>query len=108
MKAVNSNDEIMLITATGIIIRTGLDQLRSIGRNTQGVRLIKLREGDKLVAAAKIAIEPDEEEKKTTEAKSEKKTSSSKKASGKSSTSSKGKSKAKPKKKTKKRTKKKK
>ena len=57
MKAVHHSDEIMLITAHGIIIRTGLDQLRSIGRNTQGVRLIKLKSGDKLVAAEKIATE---------------------------------------------------
>jgi len=57
MKAVSGNDEIMLITAHGIIIRTGLDQLRSIGRNTQGVRLIKLKPGDKLVAVAKIVSE---------------------------------------------------
>ena len=57
MKAVSGTDEIMLITAKGIIIRTGLDQLRSIGRNTQGVRLIKLKAGDKLVAAAKIACD---------------------------------------------------
>ncbi len=57
MKAVSGNDEIMLITAHGIIIRTGLDQLRSIGRNTQGVRLIKLRTDDKLVAVAKIVQE---------------------------------------------------
>ena len=47
----------MLITAGGMIIRTGLDEIRSIGRNTQGVRLIKLKEGDKLVAAEKIAAE---------------------------------------------------
>jgi DNA gyrase subunit A len=59
LKAVQFADELMLITANGIIIRTGLDQIRPIGRNTQGVRLIKLREGDKLVAAAKIA--PEEE-----------------------------------------------
>ena len=46
-----------MITANGIIIRTGLDEIRSIGRNTQGVRLIKLKEGDKLVAVEKIAPE---------------------------------------------------
>jgi len=46
-----------MITANGIIIRTGLDQIRSIGRNTQGVRLINLKAGDKLVAAEKIASE---------------------------------------------------
>jgi DNA gyrase subunit A len=47
----------MMITANGIIIRTGLDQIRSIGRNTQGVRLIKLKAGDKLVAVEKIVSE---------------------------------------------------
>ena len=57
LKAVQYLDELMMITANGIIIRTGLDQIRSIGRNTQGVRLIKLRAGDKLVAAAKIVLE---------------------------------------------------
>jgi DNA gyrase subunit A len=60
LQSVSAADEIMLITANGIIIRTGLDQLRSIGRNTQGVRLIKLRSGDKLVAAAKIVTEQDD------------------------------------------------
>jgi len=54
LKAVQNEDELMMITANGIIIRTGLEQVRSIGRNTQGVRLIKLKAGDKLVAAEKI------------------------------------------------------
>jgi len=57
LKAVQSGDDLMLITANGMIIRTGLDEIRSIGRNTQGVRLIKLKSGDKLVAAEKIAAE---------------------------------------------------
>ncbi len=57
LKAVQYKDELMMITAHGIIIRTGLDEIRSIGRNTQGVRLIKLKPGDKLVAAARIAPE---------------------------------------------------
>jgi DNA gyrase subunit A len=60
LKSVQYNDELMLITAKGIIIRTGLDQIRSIGRNTQGVRLIKLKDGDKLVAAEKIVNENDD------------------------------------------------
>jgi DNA gyrase subunit A len=47
----------MMITANGIIIRTGLEQIRTIGRNTQGVRLIKLGSGDKLVAVEKIVVE---------------------------------------------------
>jgi len=63
LKAVRSEDDLMIITAKGIIIRTGLDQIRSIGRNTQGVRLINLKEGDKLVAAEKIVAEEDAKEK---------------------------------------------
>ena len=57
LKAVQNSDDLMMITAKGIIIRTGMDQIRSIGRNTQGVRLIKLKVGDKLVAAEKISYE---------------------------------------------------
>jgi len=57
LKAIHNKDDLMMITATGMIIRTGLDQIRSIGRNTQGVRLIKLKPGDKLVAAEKILAE---------------------------------------------------
>jgi len=58
LKAVQNKDDLMMITANGMIIRTGLDQIRSIGRNTQGVRLIKLKASDKLVAAEKIVTEP--------------------------------------------------
>jgi DNA gyrase subunit A len=57
LQAVQSKDDLMMITGNGMIIRTGLDQIRSIGRNTQGVRLINLKAGDKLVAAEKIASE---------------------------------------------------
>jgi DNA gyrase subunit A len=57
LKAVHDRDELMMITANGMIIRTGLDQVRTIGRATQGVRLIKLKPGDKLVAAEKIVTE---------------------------------------------------
>jgi len=57
LKAVNPNDDLMLISSKGILIRTGLDQLRDIGRNTQGVKLIRLDGGDKLVAVARVAKE---------------------------------------------------
>jgi len=57
LMAVADKDDLMMITAGGIIIRTGLEQVRAIGRNTQGVRLIKLGDGDKLVAAEKIITE---------------------------------------------------
>jgi DNA gyrase subunit A len=55
LKTVRDEDDLMMITANGRIIRTGLEEVREIGRNTQGVRLIKLKEGDKLVAVEKIA-----------------------------------------------------
>ena len=61
LKAVKEDDELMMITANGIIIRTGLDDVREISRNTQGVRLIKISAGDKLVAAAKIVAEEEGE-----------------------------------------------
>ncbi len=57
LEAVQNKDDLMLITANGMVIRTGLDEIRSIGRNTQGVRLIKLKGGDKLVAAEKVVSE---------------------------------------------------
>jgi len=57
LKAVRRADELMMITARGIVIRMGLKQVRQIGRNTQGIRLMKLAEGDKFVAAEKIVAE---------------------------------------------------
>jgi DNA gyrase subunit A len=57
LKTVHDDDELMLITANGMIIRTGLEQVRDIGRNTAGVRMITLNEGDKLVAAARLVTD---------------------------------------------------
>ncbi|MCK4426353.1 MAG: DNA gyrase subunit A, partial [Deltaproteobacteria bacterium] len=57
---VNGHDEVMLIGAGGNIIRIGVQDVRTIGRSTQGVRLIRIREGDHLAAVAKLA-EQDEE-----------------------------------------------
>ena len=61
IKAVKEGDELMMITANGMIVRTGLDDVRSIGRNTAGVRLISLKAGDLLVAAERLVVEEDEE-----------------------------------------------
>jgi len=61
LRAVCDDDELMLISANGIIIRTGLDEVRAIGRNTAGVRMIKLKDGDTLVAAARLVKEEGEE-----------------------------------------------
>jgi len=57
--AVHDDDELMLITAKGMTLRTDLSTVRQIGRATQGVRLIRLNDGDKVVAVAKIAKEED-------------------------------------------------
>jgi DNA gyrase subunit A len=57
MKLVSADDEVMLITEKGILIRTRVSEIRETGRGAQGVRLIKLDEGDKLVAMAKIDAE---------------------------------------------------
>jgi DNA gyrase subunit A len=54
MKLVSESDEVMLITEKGILIRTKVAEIRQTGRDAQGVRLIKLDDGDKLVAMAKI------------------------------------------------------
>ena len=61
IKTVKDDDDIMIITAKGIIIRTGLNELREIGRNTQGVRLIKLDTDDKVVAVERVVKEEKDE-----------------------------------------------
>ncbi|WP_018875456.1 MULTISPECIES: DNA gyrase subunit A [unclassified Thioalkalivibrio] len=49
------DDEVMLITNGGTLVRTPVDQIPLIGRNTQGVRLIRLDEGENLVELARVA-----------------------------------------------------
>ena len=66
MLAVRDDDEIMIIASSGMMLRTDLSAVREIGRATQGVRLIRLKEGDKVVAVAKIARENGEEAGSTT------------------------------------------
>ena len=55
---VTDDDEVMLTTAGGIIIRTRVGDISLIGRNTQGVRLIRVEEGDSVRSLAKL---PEEE-----------------------------------------------
>ncbi|MBN2567058.1 DNA gyrase subunit A [Candidatus Woesearchaeota archaeon] len=52
---VAETDELMFISKDGIIIRTASKDISTIGRNTQGVRLMKLASGDRVVGAAKVA-----------------------------------------------------
>ena len=48
-------DELMLISDLGTLVRTGADEVSLLGRNTQGVRLIALRDGERLNSIARIA-----------------------------------------------------
>ena len=57
INSVSSENQIMMITKNGITIRMSVSQISVIGRATQGVRLIKLHENDKLVSVAKIIKE---------------------------------------------------
>jgi len=60
-KLVNDEDEIMLITTGGVLIRTRVKEIRELGRATQGVTLINLGEGEKLSGIEKI-VETDDED----------------------------------------------
>ncbi|MFN7138906.1 MAG: DNA gyrase C-terminal beta-propeller domain-containing protein, partial [Limisphaerales bacterium] len=59
---VHDNDEIMLITVGGQMVRTFVKDIREAGRNTQGVKLIDLDEGDKLQAIAPVISEDKDDE----------------------------------------------
>jgi DNA gyrase subunit A len=57
IKGVTDNDDLMIINKSGIIIRMSVSDLRIIGRATQGVRLIKINEGDAIAAVTKVDVE---------------------------------------------------
>jgi DNA gyrase subunit A len=57
---VNKEDELMLITTGGVLIRTRVSEIREMSRSTQGVTLINLGEGEKLAGLGKV-VERDEE-----------------------------------------------
>jgi DNA gyrase subunit A len=58
---VADSDDLMIINKSGIAIRTPVDDISVIGRNTQGVRLINLRDGDAISSVTKIKHEEGEE-----------------------------------------------
>ena len=55
IKTVHETDEIMLTTETGIIIRTQVKTIRAQGRNTQGVRIMKVQPGGRVVGIARLS-----------------------------------------------------
>jgi len=58
---VSPEDEVMLITSTGTMIRTPVTDISTMSRNTQGVRLIRLDEGDRLVGISRVEPMPGDE-----------------------------------------------
>ena len=51
---VSSDDEVMIITHEGIIIRTGVEDISTMGRATKGVRVMKMSSGDRVVSTTKV------------------------------------------------------
>jgi DNA gyrase subunit A len=60
MMEVTDNEELMIISTQGMVIRQGLKDIRVMGRNTQGVRVIRLKENDSIADIAKFVPEEDE------------------------------------------------
>ena len=61
IKNVTDSDDLMIINKSGIAIRLGVEDLRVMGRATQGVKLINIRENDSIAAVAKVVKEEEEE-----------------------------------------------
>ncbi len=55
IKVVTEDDELMLISANGVLIRMAVSGISELGRDTQGVTLMRVEEGDKVVGVAKLA-----------------------------------------------------
>ncbi|HJX09669.1 MAG TPA: DNA gyrase C-terminal beta-propeller domain-containing protein, partial [Candidatus Binatia bacterium] len=62
VQQVTQDDQLMLVTNAGKIIRMRIKDIRVIGRNTQGVRLIDLEEGERVVSLARLAEKEEEVE----------------------------------------------
>ena len=64
IKEVTDSDDLMIITSKGILIRQKMKDIRVMGRNAQGVRVIKMNEGDMISAVASIAEDSKDEQEK--------------------------------------------
>ena len=62
LKAVTDDDGLIMITQGGQVVRIAVKDVRSMGRATQGVRLIRLDEGDRLTSIARVAVEEEEDD----------------------------------------------
>ncbi len=61
IKEVIDDDELMIVTHQGTLIRLPIDEIHVIGRNTQGVRLIKLDDGDRVIDVARVAYRAEDD-----------------------------------------------
>lgn len=61
IKEVVDNDDLIVVTKDGLVIRQHVHELRVMGRNTQGVRVVRLAEGDRVAAVANVPADEDEE-----------------------------------------------
>lgn len=59
MRCINEDDEIMIISRAGVVLRTSLDQIRETGRSTQGVTIMTLAEDDRVAGVAIMSEEAD-------------------------------------------------
>jgi len=59
LKAVSDADDIMFMTSKGMVVRCAVKDIRTTGRSAQGVRIIKLEKGDKVVSVARVVKEED-------------------------------------------------
>ncbi|MZQ82663.1 DNA gyrase subunit A [Paenibacillus sp. 5J-6] len=62
LKVVQEDEDLMIITASGTVIRTSMDGISVMGRNTQGVRLINIREDDEVGTLARVQKNEDQNE----------------------------------------------
>ncbi|QHE50571.1 DNA gyrase subunit A [Pontibacillus sp. HMF3514] len=62
VKSVTGEEDVMIITASGVLIRMPVESISQTSRNTQGVRLIRLGEGEEVATLAQIESEDDEHE----------------------------------------------
>ncbi|MCR9217038.1 MAG: DNA gyrase subunit A, partial [bacterium] len=62
VKAVIDNEDIVFVTRNGMIVRTQSEEIRRIGRNTAGVRLVNIKAGDRVVSAAVTPRDEEESE----------------------------------------------
>jgi DNA gyrase subunit A len=58
----HEDDEILVVTEGGMLIRMNVDEIRRIGRATQGVRIIRLKDGDRVVSVARTERSAEDDE----------------------------------------------